>query len=153
MRYAWPVAWPRLVPELICSDIGRSLRFYTTVLGFAVLYARPEEQFAYLDRDGAHLMIEQPTTRAFLAGKLARPYGRGINLQIEVSDVDALYAAVTASDAPIYLSLEERWYRRDSALIGNRQFIVQDPDGYLLRLYQALGRQPIPRPRDAAVDE
>ena len=78
------------------------------------------------------------------------PIGRVVE---GMSVLDALYAAVTASDAPIYLSLEERWYRRDSALIGNRQFIVQDPDGYLLRLYQALGRQPIPRPRDAAVDE
>ncbi|MGH2602263.1 MAG: bleomycin resistance protein [Dehalococcoidia bacterium] len=135
------MARPKIVPELICSDIDRSLRFYTAVLGFTVLYARPEERFAYLDRDGAHLMIEQPTTRAFLAGALAYPYGRGMNLQIEVSDVDALYAAVVASGSPRYLEIEDHWYRRDGTLVGNRQFIVQDPDGYLLRLYEDLGRR------------
>jgi hypothetical protein len=110
----------------------------------------PEERFAYLDRDGAHLMIEQPTERALLAGELDHPYGRGMNLQIEVGDVDALYAAVIAAGAPVYLRIEERWYRRDHTLAGNRQFIVQGPDGYLLRLYEDLGRRPAPQGRDDA---
>lgn len=35
-------------------------------------------------------MLEEPIGRAFLAGELVRPYGRGVNLQIEVSDVQAL---------------------------------------------------------------
>ena len=35
---------PRLVPELICSDLERSLAFYTGVLGFAVRYSRPAER-------------------------------------------------------------------------------------------------------------
>jgi lactoylglutathione lyase len=51
----------RLVPELYCADLERSLRFYRETLGFAVCYARPEERFAYLERDGAQLMLEQPT--------------------------------------------------------------------------------------------
>jgi catechol 2,3-dioxygenase-like lactoylglutathione lyase family enzyme len=134
----------KLVPELVCSDLERSLRFYTDVLGFSVLYARPEERFAYLDRDGAQLMIEQPTERAFVAGELAYPYGRGINLQIEVSDVDALYARVTADGSVVYLQVEDRWYRRDRVLLGNRQFVVQDPDGYLLRFFEDLGQRPPP---------
>lgn len=133
----------KLVPELCCSDIERSLRFYTEILGFSVAYARPEERFAYLDREGAQLMIEQPTGRAFLAGELAHPYGRGINLQIEVADVAALYATVEASGSPIYLRIEDQWYRRDQTLLGNRQFIVQDPDGYLLRFFEDLGVRPV----------
>jgi catechol 2,3-dioxygenase-like lactoylglutathione lyase family enzyme len=47
----------RLVPELYCSDFDRTLHFYTDLLGFTVLYARPEERFAYLEREGAELMI------------------------------------------------------------------------------------------------
>jgi hypothetical protein len=112
------------------------------VCGFSVLYARPEERFAYLDREGAQIMIEQPTKRAFVAGELAYPYGRGINLQIEVSDVAPLYAQVQAAGAVIYLELEDRWYRRDLTLLGNRQFVVHDPDGYLLRFFQDLGERP-----------
>jgi catechol 2,3-dioxygenase-like lactoylglutathione lyase family enzyme len=137
------VTRPKLVPELICSDFNQSIAFYTDVLGFSVLYARPEDRFAYLDRDGAELMLEQPAGRRFLAGELEYPYGRGINLQIAVDDVDALYAKVEEAGAPIYLPMEEKWYRREHTLLGNRQFIVQDPDGYLLRLFQNLGSRPI----------
>jgi catechol 2,3-dioxygenase-like lactoylglutathione lyase family enzyme len=133
----------KLVPELCCSDFERSLRFYTELLGFSVLYARPEERFAYLEREGAQMMIEQPTGRAFVAGELTHPFGRGINLQIEVSDVELLYARVAAGEAVVYLHLEDRWYRRDHVLLGNRQFIVQDPDGYLLRFFEDLGQRPL----------
>jgi catechol 2,3-dioxygenase-like lactoylglutathione lyase family enzyme len=132
-----------LVPELICSDIERTLRFYKEVLGFTILFARPEERFAYLEREGAQLMIEQPVGRAFLAGELTYPYGRGINLQIRTDDVDALYGRVQSAKADIYLQMEEKWYRRDDVLLGNRQFIVQDPDGYLLRFFQDLGSKPV----------
>ena len=134
----------KLVPELLCSSLERSLHFYTEVLGFSVLYARPEERFAYLDREGAQIMIEQPTGRAFVAGDLAYPYGRGINLQIEVSDVGSLYAQARAAGSVIYLHLEERWYRRDQTLLGNRQFVVADPDGYLLRFFEDLGQRRSP---------
>lgn len=135
---------PALVPELYVSDIGRSLRFYTGMLGFAVLYDRPEERFAYLDREGAALMLDQPADpgRMWLAGPLEPPYGRGINLQIEVADIAPLHAAVLAAGAPIERPLEDRWYRRESILLGQRQFVVQDPDGYLLRFCQRLDSRP-----------
>lgn len=132
----------RLAPELCCSDFERTLGFYTEVLGFVVVYARPEERFAYLDREGAQLMIEQPTGRTFVAGELAFPYGRGMNLQIEVSDVESLYAQTTAASAIIHLELEDCWYRRDRMLLGSRQFVVLDPDGYVLRFFQDLGQRP-----------
>ncbi len=134
---------PKLVPELCCSDIERSLAFYTGILGFVVLYARPEEQFAYLEREGAELMIEQPTGRNWTTAELSHPYGRGINFQIEVADVQALHAQCEAASATIYLPLEDKWYRADDKLVGNRQFIVQDPDGYLLRFFTDLGERPI----------
>jgi catechol 2,3-dioxygenase-like lactoylglutathione lyase family enzyme len=129
----------KLVPELICSDLARSLRFYVETAGFRVLYERPEERFAFLDREGAQLMLEQPLARAFLAGELAHPYGRGMHLQIEVAEVDALHARVAASGARIHLALEESWYRRGDEELGNRQFVAEDPDGYLLRFFQDLG--------------
>ncbi|HET8729261.1 MAG TPA: VOC family protein [Alphaproteobacteria bacterium] len=136
----------KLVPELYCSDFDRSLSFYTGVAGFAVRYARPEERFAYLVREGAELMIEQPkgSGRTWLAGDLEAPYGRGMNLQIEVGNVDALRARFDEADWPIFMPMEEKWYRADEALLGNRQFIAQDADGYLLRFFQDLGMKPAP---------
>jgi catechol 2,3-dioxygenase-like lactoylglutathione lyase family enzyme len=140
--YAGGVTFARLVPELVCSDIGRSLRFYTEVLGFAVLFGRPEERFAYLGREGAQLMLEQPTGRSFVVGELERPYGRGVNFQVEVADVDGLYATVRAAGADVVLPMEEKWYRREEVEAGNRQFVVADPDGYLLRFFEDLGERP-----------
>jgi catechol 2,3-dioxygenase-like lactoylglutathione lyase family enzyme len=135
----------RLIPELYCSDFARSLRFYTDVAGFALRYARLEDRFAFLEREGAQLMLEQPSdpARAWLAGELAPPYGRGINLQIEVSDVLALHARILAAAAAILVPLEDKWYRRDDVLLGSRQFVAQDPDGYLLRFFEDLGSRPI----------
>jgi catechol 2,3-dioxygenase-like lactoylglutathione lyase family enzyme len=132
----------KLVPELYCDDIDVSLHFYTEVLGFTVLYDRPEERFAYLEREGAELMLDHSMTRRFLADEPAYPYGRGVNLQIEVSDVDSLYETVLTSGATIYLPMEEKWYRANDRELGNRQFVVLDPDGYLLRFFRDLGARP-----------
>ncbi len=131
----------RLIPELYCSDFGRSLRFYTEIVGFTVRYARTGERFAFLEREGAQLMIEQPSdpARTWLAGDLTHPYGRGLNLQIEVADVVALHTGISASGIPIFVPLEDKWYGSEDRLLGSRQFIVQDPDGYLLRFFQDLG--------------
>ena len=59
--------------------------------------------------------------------------------QIEVANVESLYAVVQAVAGPLFLELESRWYRRDAVLLGSHQFMIQDPDGYLLRFFQDLG--------------
>ena len=130
-----------LIPELYVSDLPASLEFYCAVLGFEQEYARPEQRFAFLRRGRAALMLEQPTdpARTWLAGALEKPYGRGVNFQIEVSNIDALHGAVQESGATILVPLEERWYQVRQHQVGNRQFVVQDPDGYLLRFFQSLG--------------
>jgi lactoylglutathione lyase len=130
----------RLVPELICSDLARSRSFYCDVLDFGVRYERPDERFVYLEREGAELMLEQPLTRdrLFPVAELVAPFGRGVNLQIEVHDVNAVHEAVLAAGLAVLLPLEERRYERDDDAVVVRQFAVQDPDGYLLRFSQQL---------------
>ena len=93
---------PKLVPELLCSDISVSLNFYIGILGFHISFERPEDRFAYLDIDGAHLMLEQATEelgqdRTWWTAKPEQPYGRGINLQIEVANVLRLYKSLQKS--------------------------------------------------------
>ena len=90
----------KLVPELLVSDFVQSLKFYTEVLRFKQLYDRTEEAFAYLNRDGAQIMIVQHEAgdeRSWIAGELVQPFGRGMNLEIEVEDVDALHASCAGS--------------------------------------------------------
>ncbi len=139
---------PALVPELDVSNLDGSLSFYVEVLGFSVMWSRPEERFAYLGRDGAELMLEEAggPGRRFRTAPLEHPFGRGLNIQILVADVDALCARVRGAGHTLLVPLEERWYRIGGELAGNRQFVVADPDGYLLRFFSDVGRKPTERP-------
>ena len=134
-----------LVPELIVSELGASLRFYCELLRFEVRYARPEERFACLQRQRAELMLEQPLSRDRLwpREELKQPYGRGLNLEVRVDDIDELHAAVVGAGLELFLPLEERWYARAVDEVGVRQFAVQDPDGYLIRLSQTFAIRPL----------
>jgi catechol 2,3-dioxygenase-like lactoylglutathione lyase family enzyme len=144
---------PSVVPELSVSDWRRSRRFYCDILGFQAMYDRPEEGFSYLTLGAAALMIDQiGAGRTFDGGYApdAYPFGRGLNLQITVPDVAPLLAALSNACVPLFLPLEDRWYRRDETEVGNRQFVVADPDGYLLRFAQDLGSRPASAPPVAA---
>jgi catechol 2,3-dioxygenase-like lactoylglutathione lyase family enzyme len=137
---------PRLVPELYCRDFARSFAFYCDVLGFTPAYQRPEHRFAYLDKDGAELMLEELTDdRDFTwrTGELEPPFGRGINFQIEVLDLDGLLQSLKRHGVALRREPWEKWYRADDLERGLRQFLVQDPDGYLLRFCQDLGERPL----------
>jgi catechol 2,3-dioxygenase-like lactoylglutathione lyase family enzyme len=135
---------PGIVPELDVEDLDRSLAFYVGVVGFRVLFERPEERFGYLDLEGGHLMLQEAAGpgRRFRTAPLEYPYGRGVNLQIMVSDVSATYARLGAAGVPTLVPLEARWYRQGELESGNRQFVVADPDGYLLRFFSDLGERP-----------
>lgn len=135
---------PPLIPELKVTDFARSLDFYTNLAQFAIEYDRPEQSFAMLNREGAYVMIEAPSpgSRTFDTGATTYPFGRGMHLQIQVSDIQGLHAHFVTAKYPLFLDMEEKWYRRDMEEMGNKQFLVQDPDGYLLRFYQDLGTRP-----------
>ena len=132
-----------LIPELTCANFRHSLAFYVDILGFHIAYERPEDDFAFLQREGAQIMLEQESA-AWRTGPVERPYGRGLNLQIEASDAGTLFQRLETARYPIFVPLEEKWYRADDRLVGVRQFLVQDPDGYLLRFSQDLGERPVP---------
>jgi catechol 2,3-dioxygenase-like lactoylglutathione lyase family enzyme len=135
----------RLIPELEVEDLDSSLAFYTGIIGWTVRYARPEERFAFLELEGANLMLEEAAGpgRRFHGAPLERPFGRGVNFQIQVANVDGLYARVLAAQSHVVLAMEERWYRRNGDETGNRQFVVADPDGYRLRFFTDLGQRPL----------
>ncbi|MDH3687157.1 MAG: hypothetical protein OEP95_13085, partial [Myxococcales bacterium] len=65
---------------------------------------------------------------------LERPFGRGLNLEIEVEDVETPAARLVASGLPMLLPPHERVYRVGDRRQVVRQLLVADPDGYLIRL-------------------
>jgi catechol 2,3-dioxygenase-like lactoylglutathione lyase family enzyme len=124
----------RLVPELLVAGLDASLRFWCGLCGFAVAYDRPEERFAYLDRDGAQVMLEERgRNRNWITGALEPPLGRGINFEIRVDAITPLVDALAAAAWPLFMAPERKCYRTGTGEVEVRQFLVQDPDGYLIR--------------------
>jgi catechol 2,3-dioxygenase-like lactoylglutathione lyase family enzyme len=134
-----------IVPELIVTGLTASLDFWVTQLGFDIAYQRSEEGFAYLDLQGAQIMLEQyePDAGQWLIAPLEKPLGRGINLQIDVPAVAPVLQRLAAIGWPLFREVEDAWYRAGEVEAGQRQFIVQDPDGYLVRLVQRLGERTV----------
>lgn len=108
------------------------------------MYAREDEGFAYLNLGSAELMIDQiGKGRTWKTSDFEYPLGRGINFQIEVSSIHPLLEILKNNGVALFMDVEEKWYRKDLVEVGNRQFLVQDPDGYLLRFTEDLGERPL----------
>ncbi|MNN15975.1 Glyoxalase-like domain protein [compost metagenome] len=136
----------KMVPELTVSDIQQSLAFWTDLIGFQIAYERREEGFAYLDFDGVQVMLEQYIAEddgQWHTGALQAPFGRGINFQMTVDRVEPILARLAAVQWPLFRPFADAWYRSGEVEVGQRELIVQDPDGYLLRLVEALGERPV----------
>ena len=81
--------------------------------------------------------------RTWATGTLEAPLGRGINLEIQVAPLGAAWERLTQAQWPIFVEPEEKWYRAGDVEIGVRQFLIQDPDGYLVRLQEEIGERPV----------
>ncbi|MCP1476267.1 catechol 2,3-dioxygenase-like lactoylglutathione lyase family enzyme [Pseudomonas sp. EB276 TE3739] len=134
----------KLVPELMVTNLDSSLAFWVSCLGFKIAYQRPEDGFAYLDLNCAQVMLEQVDLDAgqWLTAPLTKPFGRGINLQIDVEAVAPIIQKLAQTGFPLYQECKDTWYRAENVEVGQREFIVQDPDGYLVRLVERLGERP-----------
>ena len=106
----------RATPDIHTDDMERSRDFYRQLgfeeamdLGWVVTMASPSN----------------PTAQVTLIGKGAEELQP--NMSVEVRDVDAVYAAVTAAGADIiYPIRDEQW--------GVRRFFVRDPSGTIVNV-------------------
>lgn len=121
----------KLIPELSVSDIEKSKEFYL-MLGFRVMYERQEEKFVFLELNGCQLMIEENNDN-WNTGKLEYPYGRGINISMEIKGVEELYKYLKDNNYSTYSEIMYNEYDVDGVKYVDKEFLIQDPDGYLLR--------------------
>ena len=127
-----------MVPELTVTNFLASLHFYTEVLGFNIMIMRSEPDFAYINLGEAQLMLEQYHSDGWNTAELNWPLGRGVNFQIEVGDIEKIYARVHAHGITLYRDLRDNDYSTGEVIARQREFLIQDPDGYLLRFSQYL---------------
>ena len=129
-----------LIPELTVSDINRSLSFYLNILLFKLEYERVEDKFAFISKEESQIMLEERNGN-WETGNLSYPFGRGINLQMAMNNIDELYKNVNANDYSVMREMHENWYRADNKLVGMKEFLIIDPDGYLLRFSEFIGEK------------
>ena len=114
--------------ELFVADIERSAEFYAQALGFT----RESSGDGYIAmRRGAAVLglglaRNLPAAHPLRARDRDR-HGIGVEIVLEVDDVDAALAAVERAGYPVLVPLAGRPW-------GLRDFRLVDPDGYYLRV-------------------
>ncbi len=118
----------KLTPNLIVSDVARSVAFYRDVLGFTLGPTVPEAApyvFASVDSGPVEIFLNapEPAYAEYPAFK-DRPIGGTLTLFVEVVGIAGLHAAL-ADRVAIVMPFEHKWY-------GVTEFAIADPDGYLI---------------------
>jgi uncharacterized glyoxalase superfamily protein PhnB len=118
----------KLTPNLLVSNVGRSLAFYVDTLGFERGMTVPDVSpyvFAAVTSDPVEIFLNDAATavKEYPAFN-GRPIGATGTLYIEVEGVDALHDRLK-SKAKIVMPILTQFY-------GMREFAIEDPDGYVL---------------------
>ena len=115
--------------ELFVDDLTESIEFYRQVLGFLI---GEQHSDGYTPMTNGHVHVSL-NRRAVLPDDhpiRALPgegLGRGIEIVLEVNDIEAMYAHVLSTNWPLSGELKsQRW--------GLTDFRVLDPDGYYWRI-------------------
>ena len=120
-----------LIPELSVTDIEKSKEFYLN-LGFKVMYERKEDKFCFLYLEDNQIMIEEINNN-WNVGEMKYPFGNCINISMTVSDIDSFYENIISKKFVLFRKIKTSKYRVDDIIYEDKEFLLQDPDGYLLR--------------------
>jgi uncharacterized glyoxalase superfamily protein PhnB len=123
-----PYELRKLTPNLIVSDVARSLAFYRDILDFSVEATVPEAApfvFASVQSGPVEVFLNAPEPVAAEYPTLSnRPIGGTLTLFIEVVDIQRVYTSLKSS-VKVVMPLEKKWY-------GVTEFGFEDPDGYVI---------------------
>ena len=111
-----------IAPQFLVDDLERAIAYYRGELGFDVDFVY-QSVYAGVSRDGASIHLKRaPKT---VEDRTHRKNNDHLDAYVDVSNVDALFADLTARNAKVTKPLEDQpWQCRD--------FWVEDIDGYIL---------------------
>jgi len=120
--------------ELFVDDVEASVRFYGVTLGLMPPENWSSNGYVPLRAGAVTIGVQHHTTlppgHHFSASRLSGPRGVGVEIVVEVNDVDAAYA-LAAPQAERHGGLIEPLGDRPW---GVRDFRLVDPDGYYVRV-------------------
>ena len=117
--------------ELFVEDMEASIAFYTRVLAFELARHEPGDCASLRLGDivlGIGPVAKLPEEGGYFGRDIAAlRRGLGVEIVIEVDDVERWRDRVASSDHPILEPLQDRPW-------GLKDFRISDPDGYYLRI-------------------
>ncbi len=119
-----------VTPFFIVDDLGTTLEFYQSKLGFNVLYkgggdGKGEDFWAFLGRDQVMLMFKAIAPEVHPQPNHSRHEWARWDAYINASDPDALYAEFVDKKVPMHRELA-------NTNDGLRAFEITDNSGYVL---------------------
>jgi uncharacterized glyoxalase superfamily protein PhnB len=118
----------KLTPNLVVSNVERSLAFYVGTLGFSRGMTVPDESplvFASVTSGAVEIFLnDAAVATAEYPGFGGRPIGATATMFVEMTGVDALHDQLK-STVKIVMPIETKFY-------GMREFAIEDPDGYVI---------------------
>ena len=111
----------KMSPQLLVSDIGRSLEFYIKKLGFDIDF-RYEDFYSGIIKDGysIHLKSGKPSFEE----RKNRRNNEDLDIVFSVDNIEDLYEEFSNKFVELIQPLREMPY--------GKEFYVIDPDGYII---------------------
>jgi len=108
-------------PQLIVTDIKRSIKFYTQKLGFSLEF-NYEDFYAGVSKDGyaIHLKSGKPSVEE----RKNRRVNEHLDLVFSVDNIEYLYNEMLVTATEIIQPLRTMPY--------GKEFYITDPDGYII---------------------
>jgi uncharacterized glyoxalase superfamily protein PhnB len=122
-----------VTPNLVVSNLDRSLTFYRDVLGFSVVTTVPDQPpyaFAWMQRDTVNVFLNTEASAQLTTSSGTNTLFITLEATDRASGVDALFASV-GDRAPVLMPLTDQFY-------GMREFTIKDPDGYIVTFAQRI---------------
>jgi uncharacterized glyoxalase superfamily protein PhnB len=123
-----------LTPNLVVSDMERSVAFYRDAVGLELIRTVPDHapfDFAWMQGGAVNVFLNAAdAVRKESPALVDRPLGGSLTLYFVVDDVDGVFASMR-DRATVVMAPTTQPY-------GMREFAVQDPDGYYLTFAQEM---------------
>lgn len=120
-----PVRFKKVAPQLVVPDVVKTAEFYRDELGFTILgYFLDPPVYAMVSRDGVEIHFGKGDDDTVQLNESVRK-GLGSDIYIWVSDIDQLFAELSAKNVEIVEGPIERIY-------GSREVTIKDCNGFQL---------------------
>jgi uncharacterized glyoxalase superfamily protein PhnB len=111
----------RIAPEMPAPNVREAIAYYVERLGFELASARPEGEYAIVERDGVAIHLFRDGARLH----------SGVAAHVFVEEIEALYAELAGRGAEITQAIERKPW-------GNRDFRVLDLFGNELKFTESM---------------